>query len=122
MEDFEKRENDNVVPLGAPEGQNNNPPAPANEVAPAAEAQATVYRWNYDESAAFEASKTKKKASRGAVIYAVVVSIAFILSFAAGLIFRINALLYVNDIILFLLTLITLRTLIKNRASLEKPE
>ena len=54
--------------------------------------------------------------------YAFVFSSLFILSFAAGLIFRINALLYVNDIILFLLTLITLRALIKNRASLEKPE
>lgn len=54
--------------------------------------------------------------------YASLFSTLFILSFAAGLIFRISILLYINDIILFILSAITLYTVIKNRASLSKPE
>ena len=49
-------------------------------------------------------------------------SALFIISFAVGLLFKIDILIHINDIILFLLTLITLYTLIKNRASLAKPE
>lgn len=53
--------------------------------------------------------------------YTSVFSALFIFSFAIGLIFKIDILIYINDIILFLLSIITLYTIIKNRASLGKP-
>ena len=43
----------------------------------------TVYHWNYGESQKIEEGKKRKKGRNGAVIYASVVSLAFILCFAA---------------------------------------
>ena len=49
-------------------------------------------------------------------------AVLFIISFAFGLVFKIDVLLYINDIILFLLSVITLYTIIKNRALLGTAE
>lgn len=54
--------------------------------------------------------------------YSCVFSAIFIISFAVGLVFKIDVLFYLNDIVLFLLSIITLHTVMKNRALLEKPE
>ena len=43
----------------------------------------TVYHWNYDESQTYDNERTKKKEHNGAKIYAIVISAAFLLCFAA---------------------------------------
>ncbi len=91
MEDFEKKENQDIDTAQEPQ----EPAEAASDnmalEASAQEAEAltvidepkTVYCWNYDESLNAEVEKKKKSGSRGAVIYATVISVAFLVCFAA---------------------------------------
>ena len=92
MEDFEKK--DNILPENG-EIKNETEDIKKEEAIETASSlalnetpaglpceQRTVYRWSYNEDERSEEKKRKKAASRGAVIYAVVVSVAFLLCFA----------------------------------------
>ena len=50
---------------------------------PVAEEPKPIYRWNYDESLAAEYAKKQKSGNRGPIIYAIVISVAFLLCFTA---------------------------------------
>lgn len=92
MEDFEKK--DNMLPengetsnetekIKKEEETNADSSLALNETPTALPSvQKTVYRWSYNEDVEAEEKKRKKTASRGAVIYSVVISVAFLLCFA----------------------------------------
>lgn len=96
MEDFEKKEKPNideqenaVFSNGEAENTAERQVEAISEAVeempslPVNDEPRTVYRWNYDESLAAEKEKKKKRSGKGAVIYAAVISVAFILCFAA---------------------------------------
>ena len=88
MEDFEKKENQDInTPNEPTEAASDNMALEASveesEALPVQDEPKTVYCWNYDESLNAEVEKRKKSGGRGAVIYATVISVAFIICFAA---------------------------------------
>ena len=85
MEDFEKNENQDIDTPNEPAeaaSEDMALEAPAEKL-PVVEEPKIIYHWNYDATVDAEVEKRKNRGSRGAVIYATVISVAFLICFAA---------------------------------------